>query len=105
VAAWALAHTGDLDVIPQLIDAIVAPNEDEEVIGAVRLGLLLLSRKVDGFGPPSPSSPDERKVAAQKWREWFEAIRPLDLDDHDDSTPATPASSPGAAAAPRSQSP
>jgi hypothetical protein len=105
VAAWALAHTGDLDVIPQLIDALVVPNEDEEVVGASRLGLLLLSRKVDGFGPPSPSNADERKAAAQKWREWFEAIRPLDLDDHDEGAPAPPASSPSPSAAPRSSSP
>ena len=26
VAAWALAHTGDLDVIPQLIDVLVDPQ-------------------------------------------------------------------------------
>jgi hypothetical protein len=110
VAAWALAHTGDLDVIPQLIDVLVTPNQDEEVIGAARLGLLLLSRKIDGFGPPSPSTADERKAAAHKWREWFEAIRPLDLDDHDEGTqpapssaPAAPASSP-APTAPRSPS-
>ena len=105
VAAWALAHTGDLDVIPQLINALVVPNEDEEVVGSARLGLLLLSRKVDGFGPPSPSNPDQRKAAAQKWREWFETIRPLDLDDHDEGTPAAPASSPAPPAPPRSSSP
>ena len=110
VAAWALAHTGDLDVIPRLIDVLVTPNEDDEVVGAARMGLLLLSRKIDGFGPPSPSTADERKAAAHKWREWFEAIRPLDLDDHDEGTkaappgaPAAPASSP-ASAAPRSSS-
>jgi hypothetical protein len=105
VAAWALAHTGDLDVIPQLIDALVVPNEDEEVVGAARLGLLLLSRKVDGYGPPSPSNFDERKAAAQKWREWFEAIRPLDLDDHDEGTTAAPAGSPAPSVSPRSSSP
>jgi hypothetical protein len=107
VAAWALAHTGDLDVIPRLIDVLVTPNEDEEVVGAARMGLLLLSRKIDGFGPPSPSTPDERKAAAQKWREWFEAIRPLDLDDHDEGTKAAPSSAPAsspAPAAPRSPS-
>jgi hypothetical protein len=109
VAAWALAHTGDLDVIPILIDALVTPNEDEDVVGAARQGLLLLSRKLSGFGPPSPSTADERKAAAQKWREWFEAIRPLDLDDHDEGltapadSSAAPANS-GAPAAPRSPS-
>jgi hypothetical protein len=103
VAAWALAHTGDLDVIPQLIDALVVPNEDEDVVAAVRSGLLLLSRKVDGFGPPSPSSADLRKAAAQKWRDWFESIRPLDLDDHDEGTQSPPANSP-AQPPPRSSS-
>ncbi len=48
VAAWALAHTADLDVIPRLIDVLVTPNEDEEVIGAARMGLLLLSRQDRG---------------------------------------------------------
>jgi hypothetical protein len=105
VAAWALAHTGDLDVIPQLIDALVVPNEDEEVVGAARLGLLLLSRKVDGYGPPSPSKPDQRKAAAQKWREWFEAIRPLDLDDHDEGTAAPADTPPAPSASPRRSSP
>ena len=71
VAAWALAHTGDLDVVPLLIDALVAPNEDEEVVAAARLGLQLLSRKIDGLGPPSPSTPEERQAAAQTWREWY----------------------------------
>ncbi len=93
VAAWALAHTGDLDVIPRLIDVLVTPNEDDEVVGSARMGLMLLSRKIDGYGPPSPSTPEERKAAAQKWREWFEAIRPLDLDDHDDGASQAPASS------------
>jgi hypothetical protein len=110
VAAWALAHTGDLDVIPRLIDVLVTPNEDEEVVGSARMGLLLLSRKTDGFGPPNPSTAEERKAAAHKWREWFEAIRPLDLDDHDESSPPAPPSSSGdpasapASAAPRSPS-
>ncbi len=100
VAAWALAHTGDLDVIPQLIDALVVPNEEEEVVGSARLGLLLLSRQVEGYGPPSPSNAEERKAAAQKWRDWYEAIRPLDLDDHDEAAPAKPADSPAPKAAP-----
>ncbi len=104
VAAWALAHTGDLDVIPQLIDALVVPNEEEEVVGSARLGLLLLSRQVEGYGPPSPSNARERKAAAQKWRDWYEAIRPLDLDDHDEAAPASAADSPAPKAAPGSSS-
>jgi hypothetical protein len=103
VAAWALAHTGELNVAPLLIDALAAPNEDEEVVGAARLGLQLLSRKVAGPGPPSPSTPEERQTAARQWRAWYNAIRPLDLDDHDEargapaerSSPAPPASSSG----------
>ncbi len=66
VAVWALAHTGDLDVVPVLIEAMLVPNEDEEVITAAQLGLQLLSRKLKGFGPPSPSSADQRRAAAQK---------------------------------------
>ncbi len=108
VAAWALAHTGDLDVVPQLIDALVTPGEDEEVVGAARLGLELLSRKITGLGPNSPSSAEERKAAAQRWREWFEAIRPLDLDDRGenaDSPKAPPQAPAPAESTPRSTSP
>ena len=107
VAAWGLAHTGDLKVAPLLIDALVAPGQDEDVVGAARLGLQILSRKVDGLGPPSPSTPDQRAAAARAWHDWYIAIRPLDLDDQDDrpgpsapaerrpaAVPASPAGSP-----------
>ena len=101
VAAWALAHTGDLDVVPALLDTMVVANEDEDVVTAIRLGLQLLSRKIDGMGPPTPSSPDERLAAARKWREWYQAIKPLDLEGQDDdvvrtdgpTTPVRPADS------------
>jgi hypothetical protein len=89
VAAWALAHTGDLDVVPALLDAMVVANEDEDVVTAIRLGLELLSRKIAGMGPPTPSSPDERLAAARKWREWYQAIRPLDLVGQDDDVVTT----------------
>jgi hypothetical protein len=87
VAAWSLAHTDDMDVVPQLIAALEDP--DEEVVTSARLGLQVLSRKIDGLGPPSPSTPDERKAAALSWRAWFSAIRPLDLDD-DGGQPISP---------------
>jgi hypothetical protein len=85
VAAWALAHTGDMDVVPQLIETLTDPDED--VVDAARLGLQIISRKIEGLGPPSPSSPEQRKEAAARWREWYNAIRPLDLDDEGNPTP------------------
>jgi hypothetical protein len=81
VAAWALAHTGDMDIVPVLIDALNDPDED--VVAASRLGLQIMSRKVDGLGPPTPSTPEQRKQAAARWRDWYDAIKPLDLDDDD----------------------
>jgi hypothetical protein len=105
VAAWALARTGDLDVVPRLIDAMVVPNEEEEVVAAIRMGLELLSRKIKGPGPPSPSTPDERIAAARQWREWYQAIRPLDLEGQDEdagvaggANPPAPASAPARSA-------
>ena len=105
VAAWALAHTGDMDVVPVLIDAL--RDADEEVVKAARMGLQVLSRKIDGLGPPSPSTPEERVAAAERWRNWFSVVRPLDLDDDDNSGPAprgTPASAAGPAAGSSSRS-
>jgi hypothetical protein len=95
VAVWALAHTGDLDVVPALLDTMVVANEDDDVVTAIRLGLQLLSRKIGGVGPPTPSSPEERLAAARKWRAWYQAIKPLDLEGQDDDVvttegPATP---------------
>jgi HEAT repeats len=94
VAVWGLARIGDLDVVPILIDALI--DADDEVVKAARLGLQLLSRKIEGLGPDVPSSPEERRAAADRWRAWYAAIRPLDLDDQDEDTgdakrPASPA--------------
>lgn len=77
VAAWSLAHTGDLDVVPNLIDTLLDPDPD--VVDAARMGLELISRKIEGFGPPSPSTPPQRKEAAERWRNWYNTIRPLDV--------------------------
>jgi hypothetical protein len=90
VASWALAHTSDLDVVPSLLDALVDPEED--VVTAARLGLQLLSRKIVGLGPPTPSTPEQRTAAAERWREWYQTIRPLDLDGQDEESGAGAAS-------------
>jgi hypothetical protein len=81
VAAWTLAHTGDMDIIPALIETLRDPDED--VVDAARLGLQTISRKIDGLGPPRPSTAEQRKEAAARWLDWYTAIKPLDLDDED----------------------
>jgi hypothetical protein len=83
VAAWALARTGDMDVVPALIAALTDP--DESVVSVARDGLKLLSRKAQGYGPPTPSTPAQRAEAAQRWRAWFATIRPLDLEGQDEA--------------------
>jgi hypothetical protein len=79
VAAWALGRTGDLDAVPPLTDALTDP--DQEVVDMARLGLQLLSRKVESLGPPSPSTPEQRHEAARRWRAWYQTVRPLDVED------------------------
>jgi len=74
VAAWALSRTEDLDVVPALIQAL--NDEDNEVILQARDGLRLLSRKLEGFGPPDISTPEERADAAAKWTQWYRQVRP-----------------------------
>ncbi len=93
VGAWALGRTTDMDVVPSLIAAITDP--DEEVVSEARLGLQILSRKITGLGPPSPSTPDERIQAAQRWRDWYSAIRPLDLEGQDEGEVTGSSSSSG----------
>jgi hypothetical protein len=91
VAVWALAHLGELDVVPILIESLVDP--DENVVTTARVGLQILSRKIGGLGPPTPSTPEERKAAADAWLGWYRSIRPLnvteDLDGPLDFKPVT----------------
>lgn len=88
VAAWSLARTTDLDVVPSLIDALNDP--DESVAGIARDGLQLLSRKIKGLGPAPHASTEERAAAANRWRAWYATIRPLDLEGQDDAEPPPP---------------
>jgi len=99
VAAWALSRTADLDVVPDLIGALV--DREQNVVAAAALGLQLLSRKLEGLGPPSPSTPEERKEAAKAWRAWYDSIRPLDADADDDGIRKAP----GRSAAPPAANP
>lgn len=73
-AAWALGRMGDLSVAPLLIKALT--DRDDTVSTEARLGLQVLSRKVDGFGPEPGATPEQRVEAANKWRAWLESVRP-----------------------------
>ncbi len=99
VAAWALARTGDLDVVPSLIQ--VLGDSDPEVMVEARNGLQLLFRRVDSPGPAVGATPDQIKVAMAKWREWYNAIRPADQAAAVENGPAAAAP---AAPAPASSS-
>ena len=48
------------------------------------------SLKIEGFGPPTPSTPEQRLEASRRWLAWYESIRPLDLEGQD-LTPSAPA--------------
>ncbi len=106
MAAWALARTADLDVVPNLIGALVDPEEN--VVTAAAQGLQLLSRKIDSLGPRSPSTPEERKATAKVWKAWYDTIRPLDSEADDEEgirkaprpSAASPASKPARSPAP-----
>ncbi len=79
VAAWALARTADLAMVPVLAEAL--KDNDEMVVREIRRGLQLLSRKIDGFGPPDGAPPAEREQATKAWRAWYEEVRPLRVDN------------------------
>ena len=82
VACWALARTGDLDTAPLLVRALM--DVDDAVVAEARVGLELLSRKVEAFGPPANATPEQKLEAARAWRNWYEANRPPGLDALDD---------------------
>jgi HEAT repeat protein len=89
VAAWALGRTSDLDVVPLLIEAIRNPKEDDAVVSEARVSLQFLSRKIDGFGPPLSSTPEQREEAAKRWQAWYDSVRPIDADAQDDAPVAS----------------
>jgi hypothetical protein len=74
VAAWSLARTGDLSMALPLMEALRDP--DVGVVDEARRSLELLSRKMEGFGPPSSASPEQKEAAILRWKEWYEAVRP-----------------------------
>jgi prenyltransferase beta subunit len=82
VAAWALARTDELDVVPDLAGALV--DDDAAVVESARLGLQLVSRKIEGFGPPAGATAEQKQEAARRWRQWYARTRPLEVEGQDD---------------------
>ncbi len=80
VATWALARTADLTMVPVLADAL--RDNDEAVVQEASRGLQLLSRKIDGPGPPDGSNarPASARQAMKAWKAWYEEVRPLRVD-------------------------
>jgi hypothetical protein len=68
-AAWSLGRTGRLDVAPDLIGALA--DSDETVVSQARAGLQILSRKIDGYGPPPGADEEARRAAAVRWMSWY----------------------------------
>jgi len=79
-AIRALAKTGSLDCVPTLVFALGDPEPG--VMQEARAGLLRLSRKFEGFGPPDRPTDDERAKAIEAWKQWYRSIRPdAEFDD------------------------
>jgi hypothetical protein len=83
VACWGLGRTGDLDVVPDLVEVLLR-EPDDAVLGEAKIGLQVLSRKVSGYGPPPSATPEERQQAAKQWRSWYDLVRPPDRSDADE---------------------
>ncbi len=75
VAAWALARTGDLSMSLPLAEALRDP--DPGVVAEARQSLELLSRKIEGYGPPDGATPEQKEAAIARWKAWFESAKPL----------------------------
>lgn len=84
IAVWALGRLGELDVAPLLIRAI-RRDADDAVVQEARLALQVLSRKIDGLGPPPGATAEQRAEAADRWQAWLDSVRPpgLNLDEGD----------------------
>lgn len=93
VAAWALGRTGDLDVVPSLIDAL--GDADDRVVATARQGLQLISRKIDGPGPEIEATPEQKRAAAEAWRRWYDEARPLAASLRDETEEAQEAAGGG----------
>jgi hypothetical protein len=59
---------------PILIFALTDP--DKRVVREARDGLRSISRNFEGFGPPDNFDKDEQGRAVERWKAWYQTIRP-----------------------------
>ena len=69
-----LVETHDMDNVPLLILAL--GDKDQAVVIAARDGLRRLTLRFQGFGLPDDSTADERRIAMERWKEWYLSVRP-----------------------------
>lgn len=74
LAVRALSKLRDLDQAPTLIFAMTDP--DKRVAREARDGLRYVSRQFGGFGLPDNFSDSERYSAIDKWKKWYQRVRP-----------------------------
>ncbi|MFW6171125.1 MAG: hypothetical protein ACODAD_11590 [Planctomycetota bacterium] len=74
VAARTLGRQEELDNVPVLIHALTDP--DPRVVRAARDALRLTSRKVGGFGLSDEPSSNELSSVIEKWKRWYQSVRP-----------------------------
>jgi hypothetical protein len=74
LAVNTLVSAHSLDNAPVLIYALTDP--DDRISIRARDELRYLSRRFTGFNMPDTSTEAQKRTAAERWREWYYAIRP-----------------------------
>ena len=74
LAVRALGRSGNLDYAPSLLYALTDP--DRRVALEARNGLRFISRSFEGYGPPDEFTEQQRYDALDKWKNWYQSIRP-----------------------------
>ncbi|HLA84027.1 MAG TPA: HEAT repeat domain-containing protein, partial [Thermoguttaceae bacterium] len=69
-----LVLSGNLDNVPTLILAL--EDRDPDVFLAAKDGLCRLTRRFDAFGLPDDPTPDQKRLAIEKWKAWYLSVRP-----------------------------
>lgn len=79
VAARALGRAGDLDHVPALLYGLTDP--DPSVAIESRDALRFIARRPSGFGMPDSYNDEQRYLALEQWKRWYQALRPEAIID------------------------